>query len=113
MPATKTVQLDVYEDYASAAEKKAAQSGAQRGVPTGKSRGYIFVYRGEFSGNGEANAIASYRDVEPGDDDPKDELGFTNISVEHLRKRCRKVSGCHLPPKWKACWDYYRKDDEE
>lgn len=101
--------MRVYEDYASPAEKRAAQKGAKLGKPTGKARGYIFVFNENgTNGSGCYGAVAGVMDVEPGCDDPKGNLGSTNVSMCYLRTRCRRVGGCHLPPKWKSRWDYYR-----
>jgi hypothetical protein len=106
--------MTVYEVYASAKEKRFAQRGAKLGKPTGKASGYIFVYnesRGYGSGN--CDAIASVFDVDPGDDNPRGNLGSTSVELYFLREKCRRIGGCRLPPKWKERWEYYRKPWEE
>lgn len=101
--------MQVFEDYASPAEKRAAQKGAKLGKPTGKARGYIFVFNENgWTPTGNRDCVASVFDVEPGCDDPKGNLCSTGVSQEYLRTRCRRVGGCHLPPKWKERWNYYR-----
>jgi hypothetical protein len=106
--------MRVYEDYASPAEKRNAQKGAKRGQPSGKARGYIFVFdENGVNGSGCYDAVASVFDVEPGCDDPKGNLASTGVSIDYLRTRCRKVGGCHLPPKWKERWNYYRTPEPQ
>lgn len=104
--------MRVYEEYKSAAEKRQAQNASRplrRMRPTGKARGYIFVFdENGVNGSGNYDAVASVFDVEPGDDDPRGNLASTGVSIYHLRTCCRAVGGIHLPPKWKERWEYYR-----
>lgn len=106
--------LVVYEEYASAQEKHAAQKGATRGQPTGKARGYIFVAPGTWHGrhHDQLECVSSVTDVEPGDDDPRGRLGSGSASIGYLREKCRRIGGCHLPPKWRERWNYYRTPEE-
>lgn len=93
--------LNVYEQYESAKEKREAQKGAKRGKPTGKARGYIFVFdENGMNSRGFYDASATLFDIEP---------GGTGVSLDYLRANCRKVGGIYLKGGWKKAWERWRK----
>lgn len=98
----------VYEEYATPAEKRAAQIGAKRGKPTGKARGYFFAFNengrtgdGGYEGRGQV-----YGGQQPGSTDIR--MAGTSASAQYLQTCCRRVGGRHLPKPWKTLWESYR-----
>lgn len=101
--------MRVYEEYASAAEKRDAQRGAKRGKPTGKSNGYLFVVNENGrNSEGDLDAIVSVTEYEAGNTDPRGMLGSSGVGVIYLRTNCRRIGAKYLPPKWKRRYDYCR-----
>lgn len=98
----------VYEEYASNREKRLAQRGAKLGKPTGKARGYTFVFNenGTF-GAGLQEAVGSVFELEPGEG-PERGLASTAASRDYLRLYCRRIGGKHLPSEWRKVWNHCR-----
>ena len=102
--------MRVYEQYESAKEKREAQKGAKRGKPTGKARGYIFVFdENGMNSRGFYDASATLFDIEPGGAFPSTGMGGTGVSLDYLRANCRKVGGIYLKGGWKKAWERWRK----
>ena len=103
--------MTVFEEYDTAAEKRKAQQRAKRGKPTGKARGFVFVFEENgWTTRGTRDARGSVFHLEPGEG-PRGELASVGPSMDYLRQNCRRVGGRHLPPEWRKIWDNLRKPD--
>ena len=99
----------VYEEYANAAEKRASQTGAKRGIPTGKARGYCFVFacNGRNS-SGHWECVAPVLTLEPGSQNVA-VMATTGISHGYLRENCRRVGKKYLTGRWKTLLARFEK----
>ena len=104
--------MRVYEEYATAKEKRQAQRGAQHGKPTGKARGYCFVFdeNGQTS-TGFYDCRGPVLFTEPGATPDQTGMAGSTCSPDWIRECCRRVGGKHLPPAWRKLWEEYRKSD--
>lgn len=98
--------MRVYEEYKNPKEKRQAQKGAKRGKPTGKARGYAFIFdeNGSFISSGTPcyEGLAPLMETEQGASLKECPLACTNIAHEYLRENCRRVGIKHLPADWKS-----------
>lgn len=88
--------IRAYEEYRDRAEKRKAQQGARRGMPTGRARGYVFVF------GQTGDAVGSVIELSPGSTNTG-MLASTGVSLDYLRGHCRRVAKRHLPPEWAGC----------
>ncbi len=99
----------VFEEYASAAEKRKAQKGAKRSMPTGLARGYLFLFRENgYNGQGMMDCVGTVYDSAPGADVNETGLASSTCSIEYLRTNCRRVGGKHLTGGWLAAWKRWK-----
>ena len=106
--------MRVYEEYPSARTKRRSQKGARRAKPTGKARGYIYVFNENGSFIGSRSGPFYDADVSTYDEDdfspgPVRRSGSV-VSREHLTRRCRFVGLGHLPKPWKEYGKALLKD---
>lgn len=97
--------MRVYEEYRDNAEKRRAQRGAKRAVPTGQARGYVFLFDENSRGShGHMEGLATVIELDQGAEPsyPRGALNLSSISDEYLRDNCRRVGRCHLTGSWKA-----------
>ena len=101
--------MRVYEEYNNRAEKRSAQHGAKRGAPTGKARGYAFIFNengrnnlGHYDGTGPLMS-----NTDPGSSVDRCPMASGGFSFDYLRENCRRVSRSKLPPDWKAMAEQY------
>ena len=105
--------MRVYEEYQSAKEKRQAQRGAKPGKPTGKARGYCFVFdENGRTPQGHYDCRGPVYFTEPGATPDACGMAGSTCSPEFLRERCRRVGGKHLPKAWRNLWEEYRRPDE-
>ena len=95
--------MRVYEEYASAKEKREAQKGATRAKPTGKARGYVFTFpENGHCPDGSIEGLAPLlTNIEQGVEVKHCSMASSSVSYEYLRERCRRVGRNHLPNDWK------------
>lgn len=99
----------VYEEYDTPAEKRKAQVGAKRGYPTGKARGYFFIFNENGRNNtGGYDGYGNLFDGKPGTTDTR--MASTSASMDYLRHNCRRVGGRHLKGAWRELWLWYKKE---
>lgn len=103
--------MRIYEEYLDAKEKREAQYRARRGRPTGRARGFVFIFN--VDGFLDHRGILCYEAVSPlfvldqGADPPTCLTGgyfmvSGSVSADYLRTHCRRVGKEHLPAKWAA-----------
>jgi hypothetical protein len=91
----------VYEEYKDTKEKRQAQKGASRGVPTGKARGYAFVFAcNGMYGNMMWEGMAPVFYLLPGSTDTSS-MASTGMSWGYLRSQCRRIGKKYLTGNWK------------
>ncbi len=101
----------VYEEYATAADKKKAQRGAKRGRPTGKATGYFFAFNENGRNNlGGFDGVGSVIDTkgEPVGDSVA--LASVGPSLGYLLLKCRRIGAAHLSPVWKREYNRLKKN---
>jgi hypothetical protein len=99
----------VYEEYASARDKRVAQRGARRGVATGKAKGYVLVFdeNGHGLSRGEAvwwDALGELFTPEHDSDNPPRCITDCTPAWNYLREKCRRVGFESIPVAWKRAF---------
>ena len=105
--------MRVYEEYRDNAEKRRAQRGARRAIPTGQARGYVFLFDENGRGShGNMEGLATVIELDQGAEPhtPRAALNLCGISDDYLRTNCRRVGRCHLTGSWKVLADDLMKD---
>jgi hypothetical protein len=99
----------VYEEYASAHDKRAAQRGARRGAATGKAKGYVLVF--DENGHGLSRGEVVYWDAlgelfTPEHDSGNPPRCITDCTPawNYLREKCRRVGFESIPADWKRAF---------